>query len=50
MVRYMSRYLSSIPTRFPMHSDFNVEELGKLTYEAAADPSRWNDFLRYSAR
>src|SRR6516164_9125579 len=34
------------PRRFPMHSDFNVEELVKLTYEAAADPSRWNDFLR----
>jgi len=29
-----------------MPSDSNVQELVKLTYEAAADPSRWTDFLR----
>jgi DNA-binding CsgD family transcriptional regulator len=29
-----------------MTSDPPVSELVKLTYEAATDPSRWNDFLR----
>jgi hypothetical protein len=29
-----------------MPSDPRIEELVKLTYEAAAEPSRWNDFLR----
>jgi DNA-binding CsgD family transcriptional regulator len=29
-----------------MPSDPLIEELVKLSYEAAADPSRWNDFLR----
>jgi DNA-binding CsgD family transcriptional regulator len=31
---------------YPMPSDPSIEELVKLTYEAAADASRWNDFLR----
>ena len=29
-----------------MPSDSEIQELVKLTYEAAVDPSRWNDFLR----
>jgi hypothetical protein len=29
-----------------MPSDSHIEELVKLTYEAAADSSRWDDFLR----
>jgi DNA-binding CsgD family transcriptional regulator len=37
-------FKSNIPVVMP--SDSNVQELVKLTYEAAADPSRWNDFLR----
>jgi DNA-binding CsgD family transcriptional regulator len=34
------------PSSFFMFSDRRIEELVTLTYEAAADPARWNDFLR----
>jgi DNA-binding CsgD family transcriptional regulator len=40
-----SVFVDSTPS-FPMPSDFLIEELVKLTYEAAADATRWNDFLR----
>src|SRR3974377_1508629 len=32
--------------RFFMLLDPHTDELVKLTYEAATDPSRWEDFLR----
>jgi DNA-binding CsgD family transcriptional regulator len=37
---------STLPLKFFMPSNRRIEELVQLTYEAAADPSRWSDFLR----